>query len=130
MTPASFFCEAGDDEFARFFGISVNGFYRAMAMKRGRLIVGMAGIIEGDDGYHVGFLDLPIWERKRMLFRESVRFLKACADDGVTRITTTCDDRYPRAAEFLFRLGFEKTNNEVNGLPVWVWHAPNDKGTD
>ncbi len=118
------FEEAREEDFIRFYkGVFPATDWRGKVMRRGRLVVAVAGIVEDPDGTYWGFLDLPPWERKRMVFRESKRFLDQCARDGIDCIRTTCDDSIERAEIFLERLGFERTGRTIDNKAEWIWRA-------
>lgn len=113
---------ATDDDVARFYGgIQFSGAWHAKAMHRGRLVAGMGGVIETEPGVWVGFLEVPEGERKPSLYRHVIEMLDAAKASGATTIKTWCDDSIPRAEAMMRRLGFQPTDEIIDGKRIWAW---------
>lgn len=113
---------ATDDDVARFYGgIQFNGEWHAKAMRKGRLVAGMGGVIETEPGVWVGFLEVPAGERRPSLYRHVIEMLDAAKASGATTIKTWCDDSIPRAEAMMRKLGFQPTDETIDDKVVWAW---------
>lgn len=90
-------------------------------MVKGDHVLGIGGLIVMEDGGVQGFMDLKGKSRRAVVFRHVLRYLAEKKRQGVMPIYTAADTRYPRAEEFLKRLGFVPTD-ETNdsGMRIWV----------
>ena len=83
-------------------------------------IVGMAGVVYGDDGVAIGFLDAT--ERPSFaLHRAAKKFLAVMKAVGEKAIYTSCEEGIPRAEEWLTRLGFKLLPDKIAGERIWRW---------
>lgn len=112
---------ATDADLARFAGVKMNHRWMGMSGKRNRLVVGVGGIVEREDGAWRAFLDVPQYAKTPMLFRHALRFMQDVKSMDVDLIVATCDPDVPRSAEFLERLGFVATERTENNMAVWEW---------
>ena len=86
-------------------------------------IVGMAGVVYGEDGVAIGFLDAT--ERPSFaLHRAAKKFLAVMKAVGEKAIYTSCEEGIPRAEEWLIRLGFKLLPDKIAGERIWRW-TPN-----
>jgi hypothetical protein len=111
---------ASDDDFRAFFGKEPPAVWNALAGFRDGRIVGMGGVVYSDDGVAVGFLDVV--ERPSVTIHKSgLRFMAAMKRVGEPYVITYCDGKIARAAAWLDRLNFRKTDQTVDGQDVWKW---------
>lgn len=114
--------KATDDDIARFYGgIQFDAQWHAKAMRKGRLVAGMGGVLEIEPGVWVGFLEVPAHERRPSLYRHVIDMLNAAKESGAVKIKTWCDDSIPRAEAMMRKLGFVPTDETIDDKVVWVW---------
>lgn len=115
--------EATDMDFVRFFKMDApTGHWFGKAMKEGRLVKAIAGIIRVDDGRYFGFMDLRGSARYPLIFRVFKRVVERLPEThSITELFVTCDRQYRRSEEFLARLGFVETDETIEGNKVWKW---------
>src|SRR6478609_8351009 len=112
--------EATDDDIARASGgMQFTGQWVAKTIKRGRLVDAVGGAFEIEDGVWFGFLELPERYRAPSVFRHVRAVMTEARGRGATTIKATCDLRIPRAKEMMVWLGFEPTDEIINGEVVW-----------
>ncbi len=112
--------EATDDDIARASGgMQFTGQWIAKTIKRGRLVDAVGGAFEIEDGVWFAFLELPERYRAPSVFRHIKAGMAQARERGATTIKATCDLRIPRAKEMMERLGFEPTDEIINGEVVW-----------
>lgn len=112
--------QATEDDIARASGgMQFTGQWVAKAIKRGRLVAAVGGAFEIEDGVWFGFLELPERYRAPSVFRHVLAILLDAKSKGATTFKATCDLRIPRAKEMMERLGFEPTDEVINGEVVW-----------
>lgn len=111
---------ASDDSFARFYrGVVIHHEWIGYVAKRGNLVIAAGGVIKRPDGQWIGFLDMPAYLRTPLAFKYATKLLKEAASRGAASVQVTCDETIPKAERFLVRLGFEKTEVEVDGKAIW-----------
>lgn len=109
---------ASEDDFARFYhGIVPTGQWTGRIVRKGRLIAGFGGAMEVANGVWFAFLDIPTHVRTPVVYRH-IRHAIAGIGAGA-EIRAVCDVGIPRAKEMLERLGFEPTDEEIDGKAVW-----------
>lgn len=112
---------ATEDEFARFYhGMQVTGRWVGRAMMKGRLIAGFGGLIETGEGEWVAFFEVPAHERKPSVFRHIKAAFAEAREQGAKVIKATCDTSIPRAEALMRHLGFEPTDETLDGKELWV----------
>ncbi len=117
--------EATDIDFARLFkvGAPVNEWF-GRSIKNGRLVKGMAGVIQFDDGRYFGFMEFTKSLYRPMIFRAFKRFMDNMPQKyGVNELFAACDDSIRNSDVFLKRLGFVETDEMLGNLKVWKWQA-------
>jgi hypothetical protein len=120
--PHGVIATATDDDVARFYGpIEFTSRYVAKALRKGKLVAALGGAFEHKDGVWYGFLEIPVSERRLSVYRHTVRLLQEVKAAGAVMVRATCQTEIPRAAEFLARLGFVPTEDEIDGRQVWEW---------
>lgn len=113
--------QATDDDLARASGgMQFSSRWVGKAMRKGRLVAAIGGAVEVEDGVWFGFLELPLYLRRPSVFRHVKDVLAQAIDQGATTIRATCDMQIPRAEEMMRRLGFEPTDELVNGKVIWT----------
>lgn len=113
---------ATDEDFARYYrGNECQARWVGKSMRRGLVIAGFGGAIETTDGEWVAFLEIPDSERKPSLYRHVLEGFERVKEQGATAIKAVCDTSIPRAEELMRRLGFEPTDETVNGKVLWKW---------
>lgn len=116
--------DATDDDIARASGgMQFTSQWVAKTIKRGRLVDAVGGAFEIEDGVWFGFLELPERYRAPSVFRHVRAILLDAMNRGATTFKATCDLRIPRAKEMMERLGFEPTDEIINGEVVWKCQA-------
>lgn len=111
---------ATDDDFRTFYEREPPEVWHAMCGDRDGIIAGIAGVVYGEDGVAIGFLDAT--ERPSFaLHRAAKRFLAVMKAVGEKAIYTSCEDSIPRAEEWLIRLGFKLLPGEIEGQRIWRW---------
>ncbi len=121
MTDKITISKATKADIRRFYGIDMPTAWEGIVGKRGKLIVGVGGVFVTPDGEVQGFMDLSPYARKPLVFRYVIMYLRELKARGIDCIKVMCDTRFNRAEEFLLRLGFEKTDEETNGMRCWKW---------
>lgn len=113
---------ATEDDIARFYGgIEFSAPWHAKAMRKGRIVAGMGGVIEMEPGVWLGFLEVPAHARSPSLFRHVKDVLEQARASGAIKVKTWCDDSIPRAEAMMRRLGFQPTDEKIDGKVVWEW---------
>jgi len=117
--------DADDTDFARFFKTQAPATrWRGKCIRKGDLVKAMAGVVLSDDGRYFAFMELRGAGRFPLVFRRVLRFLENTIEDfEIDEVFAFCDDRYPRAHQFIERLGFVKTEEEHDQGKVWRWRA-------
>ena len=114
--------QATADDIARFFGgIRLTEEFFGLAGRKGRLVVGIGGVIKSPEGQWRGFMDVPDHVKTPMIYRYAKRILAEASARGAKSVQVACDDQVPRASEFLERLGFIPTEEVQNNMVIWVW---------
>lgn len=113
---------ADDVDFARFYGgVRVTGRWIGRALWRRRLVAGFGCIIETAEGEWMAFLEVPAADRKPHVFRHVLQVLNEAKGKGARVIKATCDTSIPRAEALMKKLGFEPTEETLDGKVVWAW---------
>jgi len=118
--------DATDLDFARFFKTGTpDRWWKGQCIKKGSLVKAIAGVIEADeDGRIFVFMELRGIGRYPFMFRRVLRFILNVAEEhDIEEMFAFCDQRYPRAHEFLSRLGFKETTEEIDNQRVWIWQV-------
>lgn len=111
---------ATDDTFARFYrGVVIHHDWIGYVAKQGRLVVAAGGLVQRPDGQWIGFMDMPAHLRTPLALKYATKLLKEAASRGAASVQVTCDETIPKAEKFLVRLGFEKTEDVVDGKAIW-----------
>lgn len=111
---------ATEDDIARFYGgIQFNARWHAKAMRKGRLIAGIGGVIETEPGVWFGFLEVPAHLRRPSLYRQVVQVLDEAKALGAREVRTWCDKSIPRAGAMMRRLGFVRTDEMIDGKAIY-----------
>lgn len=111
---------ATDDDVARFSGgMQFTSKWVGKCMKRGRLVAAVGGAFEVSEGVWFGFLDLPLHLRRPSVFRHVLAIIREARESGAETMKATCDLGIPRAEEMMRKLGFEPTDETINGKVVW-----------
>ncbi len=86
----------------------------------GRRAVALGGVtIVGNKAWgHFGAMDDYRELVLRGLHRRTLKLLRRLDRAGLGDIRATCEDRHPRAAEWMRRLGFMPTDEAVDGVTV------------
>lgn len=117
---------ATDDDIARFYdGARITVPWRAKAIRLGRIVGGVGGVVQDGDGTWFAFLDVPRHLRTPVLYRHVKQGLLELAGAGATVVRATCNSDIPRADAFLRRLGFEPTQDYRGDERVWEWRCKN-----
>lgn len=115
---------ATEDEFVRFYhGIAPTARWIGRAIRKGRLVAGFGGAIEIGEGEWYAFLDIPSHLRKPIVYRHILAGIEEMKREGASLVRVVCDDRIPRAEALLTRLGFELTDEEIDGKKVFIWQV-------
>lgn len=115
---------ATDDDLARASGgMQFSSRWIGKAMHKGRLVAAIGGVFEVEEGVWFGFLELPSHVRRPSVYRHVKGVLAQAVEQGATTIRATCDMHIPRAEEMMRRLGFEPTDEELNGKVIWTCQA-------
>ncbi len=94
--------------------------WSAYCAKEGNNILGMSGYtLKNNTAWF--FMDVLERIKRPVMYRYGVRFLKHLRESGITDIRAICDETKPKAREFMERLGFEQTEDELDGVRVWKW---------
>lgn len=113
--------EATDEDLARMFGgVVIHGEWYGLCARRGRLVTAMGGVLRKEDAFYA-FLEVPAYMRGRYVYRHAFRFLQSLKERGVQSVRASCDETIPRAKEFMERLGFTETDEQLDGRTVWEW---------
>lgn len=112
------YVKATDADFARFYGTTLLNDWSAYCAKEGKTILGFSGYTIADDKAWF-FMDVLERVKRPVMYRYAVRFLKELRESGINNIYAPCDITKPGAVKFLERLGFEETDEELNGWKVW-----------
>ena len=122
LNPTPEIVQASEDDVARYYGgIAFPTRWVAKALRKGDLVAGMGGVIETEPGVWVGFLEVPPFARSPSLFRHVKDVLEKAREAGAVKVKTWCDDGIPRAEAMMRRLGFQPTDETINGKVVWEW---------
>lgn len=114
---------ATDDDVARFYALQFPRGWMGKVIRKGRLVAGFGGLIECENGDWVAVLEVPAHLRVPSLFRHAMRLLRDAKDQGVARIIATCDPEITRSEEFMRKLGFVPTEEEIDGKVIWQWRG-------
>lgn len=113
---------ATDEDLARFYGgITFTSPWTGRAIRRGRLIAGFGGAVEVESGVWVAFLDVPAHMRKPSLYRHVRAGMTEIVERGGHTIRAAVDDSIPQALNFMVRLGFKPTDEQIDGRAVFEW---------
>lgn len=124
ILPRGEIVDATEDDVARFYGpIEFSGKWIAKALRKGSLVSAFAGLIETEDGVWFAFFEVPAHERKPILYRHILAAVEAAKAQGARVLKATCDTSIPGAERLMVRLGFEPTQDEINGKVVWAWQV-------
>lgn len=117
--------QASDTDFIRFLKMTAPPpWWRGKCIKKGTLVKAMAGVLLSDDNRIFVFMDLRGTGRFPFVYRHALRFLHEVSEEvGGDAIHALCDENYPQARNFMIRLGFEKTDEEMNDERVWKWQV-------
>lgn len=116
--------KATDTDMIRFYGAPMTGAWEAHVMKRGRHVLGVAGVIVQEDGELYGFMDLREWSRTPLVLRHILKYLKGLKERQIDKVRVAADTGYDRAEEFLKRLHFTPTDEvDHNGHRIWTWQG-------
>lgn len=111
---------ATEDDFARFYrGVVPTAQWMGSAVRKGRLVAGFGGALEVSDGIWFAFLDVPAHLRSRAIYKRIILALAEIRRRGGREVRAMCDETIPRAKEMLERLGFEPTDEVIDGKAVW-----------
>lgn len=114
--------QATDDDVARCFrGVLFTSRWFGKAIRKGKLVAGIGGVIDLGDGLWFAFLDVPAYLRSPAMYRHILNGMDEAIKLGATRIRALCDTDVPRAEALMTRLGFEPTEEETDGKVVWEW---------
>ncbi|MGE8105150.1 hypothetical protein ACQKP1_15835 [Allorhizobium sp. NPDC080224] len=112
---------ADDEDFARFYGgVQVTSDWVGKGLWKRRKLAAFGCLIDMGDGVWHGFLDLPVGVRRPSLYRHILGALSEAKSKGALTIKAACQTDIPRAKELMERLGFEPTDEEFQGMRVWV----------
>lgn len=113
---------ATEEDVARYYGgIEIRARWVGKSMRRGLLIAGFGGAIETSEGEWFAFLEIPGSERKPSLYRHVLEGFERVKEQGATVIKALCDTSIPRAEELMRRLGFQPTDETIDGKVLWKW---------
>ena len=109
-------------DFARFYGgYEVTSRWVGKGLWRRRVLAGFGGLIETGEGEWFAFLEVPASERKPSLYRHIQGAFADAKEQGARVIRAACDSSVPRAEALMIRLGFEPTEEELDGKVIWEW---------
>lgn len=112
--------QATDDDLARASGgLQFETQWVGKAVHRGRLVEAIGGAFEIEHGVWFGFMEVPAQLRRPSVFRHVRHVITQAREKGATILKATCDADIPRAKEMMQRLGFEPTEEEINGKVIW-----------
>lgn len=112
---------ADDVDFARFFGgVQVTSDWIGKAAWKRRKVEAFGCLIDMGDGVWNAFLDIPLSARRPSMYRHILGVLAEAREKGARVIKAACQADIPRAQELMERLGFEPTDEEFQGMRVWV----------
>lgn len=113
---------ADDIDFARFYGgVQVTSQWIGKGIWRRRLLAGFGCVIEVAEGEWMAFLEVPAGERKPHIYRHILQALTDAKKRGARTIKATCDTSIPRAEALMRKLGFEPTQETLDGKVIWAW---------
>lgn len=113
--------DADDVDFARFFGgVQVTSDWIGKAAWKRRKVEAFGCLIDMGDGVWNAFLDIPLTARRPSMYRHILGVLAKARAKGARVIKAACQADIPRAQELMERLGFEPTEEEFQGMRVWV----------
>jgi RimJ/RimL family protein N-acetyltransferase len=109
QTPSVIIRPATREDINGFIPIKALPTVKAWCMEVDGKIVALGGIARNAYSRWVGFIDLVDEARthKVHIVRNAIRFLAACAADGIRYVYAEVSPDEPRALAFLTRLGFE-----------------------
>lgn len=114
---------ADETDFARFYGpVHITSRWIGHALWRGRVVAGFGGMIETDDGVWLAFLEVPADARRPFLYRRILKGFEEAKAQGCRVVRALCDPSIPRADALMRRLGFQETDEMIDGKAVWTWN--------
>ena len=113
---------ATDEDVARYYGgIEFLGRWVGKSLRRGMAVAGFGALLEEKEGVWFAFLEVPASERKPSIYRHVLEAFNKVKELEPKVIKATCDNSIPRAGELMKRLGFEPSDEKINGREVWIW---------
>ncbi|MGV2099055.1 hypothetical protein [Rhizobium sp. 21-4511-3d] len=126
LNPRGEIVTATEDDIARFYGaIEFQSQWAARVLRKGSFVAGFGGLIEIEDGTWFAFFEVPAHLRKPSVYRHIVSAFNEAKAKGARIVKAHCNSAIPRAKELMERLGFEPTDEMINGKVVWACRVSN-----
>lgn len=109
---------ATDDDFLAFYGKEPPEIWLGIVHEEYGRVIGFGRVVWNDWGKAMGFVDRKAPLSPFTMHRAAKRMFKALKEVGEPAIYVACDERFPRAAHWLNRLGFKPMSDNPE-----VWEA-------
>lgn len=120
LAKASMLRPATDDDWQVFTGLPAPREWFGLVYATDALIHGLGGAYVGTDGrWWATFRRAPGVGLRKTAHVAAVAIMRGAAERGLA-LHALADDRIDGACSWLRRLGFEETDEQIEGYPVWV----------
>lgn len=120
LDPRHSYRDATEEDIVRFYGpIEFSRPWVAKVIRRGSLIAGFGGLLEIEDGKWIAFFEVPAHLRKPHVFRYIKQAFDEAFERGAVTVIAKCSTHIEGAERLMRHLGFQPTDEEMDGEPVW-----------
>ncbi len=116
---------ATDRDWHVFFGSAHPVDWFGLVAENRYMLIGIGGAYRGvDDHWWATFQRAPGVKQHKLLAQKAALETLRIADERALTLHAVADQQIEKSEYWLHRLGFERTEREEEGLPVWVRNSP------